>query len=177
MDRGHVHRRHGSGPLRRVSSRTAPCTRQPHSRTGATAGCARMVRHGAPARANAALRLRRWGFRWHADEEYEATSALAPAYKNAAFPLLREDAARVAAAANLSTPRATSNTGGTGLSGDGEAKVVRSCCICMAHPIQVVVIPCGHACMCRKCAFRVSTCPICRLEIKAQQQISALDRL
>ena len=58
-------------------------------------------------------------------------------------------------------------TGGGGENGGvGE----RRCCVCMDRKIQVVVNPFGPACKCRKCSFRVDKCPMCRLDIQAQQR-------
>jgi hypothetical protein len=38
-----------------------------------------------------------------------------------------------------------------------------ACVICLEAPPTMVVVPCGHMCLCEKCADKVAkTCPICR---------------
>jgi hypothetical protein len=99
-------------------------------------------------------------------------------------PLLREGADRAVAAARPPTASVTgrdtteaastrgsadASTLGAGTSAVEESMQKRVCCVCMAKPLQVVLIPCGHACLCRKCSRKVDSCPLCRLEIQATQ--------
>lgn len=38
----------------------------------------------------------------------------------------------------------------------------QECVICIDSPVEVVFIPCGHACACTACSDMVNSCPICR---------------
>ena len=46
-----------------------------------------------------------------------------------------------------------------------------SCFVCIGAPVQVALVPCGHAQMCRQCAARVRRCPSCRQVIGLRFQI------
>lgn len=45
------------------------------------------------------------------------------------------------------------------------------CVICMDNPYDVVIVPCGHYCICEECSVRLAAsrmnCPICRGRIEA----------
>ena len=117
-----------------------------------------------------------WGFRCRSDDFDEDDDGRANTRAAARNPLIREQMDNVVAAASPPTPRrsvsASAISTESSETGDGGDEPIQDklCCVCLDKRIQVVVIPCGHACMCRKCAYRVNKCPVCRLDIKAQQR-------
>lgn len=115
-----------------------------------------------------------WGFRCSDyDDDYD--SAEPPRQQQHRSPLLREGADVAAEAARPPTecPSSTdaSCTGLGRASEAGHSLQGRQCCVCLAKPLQVVLIPCGHACCCRRCSRQLDKCPLCRLDIRATQRI------
>lgn len=45
------------------------------------------------------------------------------------------------------------------------------CNVCMDSRVQIVFLPCGHACACRPCARRLRRCPICRIIVTKRQKL------
>jgi E3 ubiquitin-protein ligase MUL1 len=44
----------------------------------------------------------------------------------------------------------------------GDIPVEQACCVCMVRPRQVILLDCGHVCVCTHCAPALNTCPYCR---------------
>lgn len=41
------------------------------------------------------------------------------------------------------------------------------CVVCRTNPREIILLPCGHVCLCEDCSLDISTdCPICRRFIK-----------
>ena len=68
------------------------------------------------------------------------------------------------AAADLEDPQAS-------LIRKAKGKKFSECALCLDAPVQAVLIPCGHACTCRKCCRRLRRCPICRVVIERRQKL------
>ena len=41
-----------------------------------------------------------------------------------------------------------------------------TCVICMDAPLEVVLIPCGHMCICESCSRQIVVCPMCRKTVE-----------
>lgn len=50
---------------------------------------------------------------------------------------------------------------------EGDDDETGQCTICIAKQINCVLLPCAHVCTCRACAAKLTTCPMCRTEIKS----------
>lgn len=48
-----------------------------------------------------------------------------------------------------------------------EEKTDKQCLMCCNEDIQVVFLPCGHACACRVCGYGQEKCPMCRNPIQS----------
>lgn len=54
------------------------------------------------------------------------------------------------------------------------------CVVCLSEPVQTVLIPCGHLCMCQDCSLAMEKrcseqhpmkCPLCRVTVKSRQRV------
>ncbi|XP_018493732.1 E3 ubiquitin-protein ligase LRSAM1 [Galendromus occidentalis] len=45
----------------------------------------------------------------------------------------------------------------------------RDCVVCLGDGLQLIVLlPCGHVCVCRYCAEKLTVCPLCRQELRTE---------
>lgn len=41
------------------------------------------------------------------------------------------------------------------------------CVVCRQNPREMIMLPCGHVCLCEDCAEEITeTCPVCRRKIE-----------
>ena len=52
-----------------------------------------------------------------------------------------------------------------------EKRNIPKCSICLYNKCTIVLIPCGHVCICRSCSPRIDRCPICRSLFKKRQTL------
>ena len=45
------------------------------------------------------------------------------------------------------------------------------CKVCMENPLDTLITPCNHLCICKDCSKRVKNCPICRQLIKKKIRV------
>lgn len=50
-----------------------------------------------------------------------------------------------------------------------EDRLIPKCSICLDNNCSIVLIPCGHACVCHSCCSSLRNCPICRRVVSSHQ--------
>ena len=45
------------------------------------------------------------------------------------------------------------------------------CVVCLVNRADHVLLPCGHVCVCKRCARIIETCPICRQTISERKHV------
>lgn len=49
----------------------------------------------------------------------------------------------------------------------GDPNADHKCVVCLSNPKEIIVIPCGHVCLCEDCATKINDlCPVCRQSIE-----------
>ena len=52
-----------------------------------------------------------------------------------------------------------------------EDRLIPKCSICLDNNCSIVLIPCGHACVCHSCCSSLRNCPICRRVVSSHQTL------
>ncbi len=57
--------------------------------------------------------------------------------------------------------------------GDASSSASSKCSICLDNPLEVMLEPCGHVCLCRDCGDRLGdpSCPMCRAQVKKMKNV------
>lgn len=54
------------------------------------------------------------------------------------------------------------------------AYVEPECVVCLERPSSLVLLPCGHVCLCQQCAVAIVQCPLCRTTVTAKLVFGSL---
>jgi hypothetical protein len=46
------------------------------------------------------------------------------------------------------------------------SSIENKCVVCLTHDPDVVLLPCGHLCLCEGCAGAIDRCPLCRRDVQ-----------
>uniref|UniRef100_A0A8C4SMM7 Cell growth regulator with RING finger domain protein 1 n=1 Tax=Erpetoichthys calabaricus TaxID=27687 RepID=A0A8C4SMM7_ERPCA len=65
----------------------------------------------------------------------------------------------------LSNERATTATAASSSEEEGSVRGDRDCVVCQNAPVNQVLLPCRHTCLCDSCVERFHQCPVCRANI------------
>ena len=52
-----------------------------------------------------------------------------------------------------------------------EKVIYGKCTVCMENDLEVLLEPCHHVCVCRRCCVRVRTCPMCVRKIGHRKRV------
>lgn len=53
---------------------------------------------------------------------------------------------------------------------DTDLREDQRCIVCRIHPREIILLPCGHVCLCEDCSEHITNgCPICRKPIAQKQ--------
>ena len=52
----------------------------------------------------------------------------------------------------------------------------KSCIVCFLQEIQVMYISCHHACVCKECATKINSCPLCRKPVDKIKELNVRSR-
>lgn len=55
---------------------------------------------------------------------------------------------------------------------DEELPDSQRCCVCHNNPREIILLPCGHYCLCEDCSIGINdNCPICRTNIATKSAV------